>query len=253
MATIEAVIWGIIQGVTEFIPVSSSGHLVVVPRFFGAMAPDLIFNVALHIGTLVAVLVFFRKDISALFVSEKRLGALILFACLPIVVFGLIFADSIKPLFENPKLTGLMFLVNGAILFICHAKLRANISVDNRSVGMFRALVIGIAQVFAVLPGISRSGITITAGVYLGLDRKDAYKFSFMLFIPTALLALLYSLQEAASSHYVFNINMLIGGLFAAISGFAALKILFNILAKAKLHLLGLYSLLLGVLVLVFF
>ena len=124
MATINAVIWGLIQGITEFIPISSSGHLVVIPRLFGIESPDLIFNVALHTGTLAAVIIFFWKDIIALFVSQRRLGIEILIASVPIFVFGLVFIDYIKPLFEHPKAVGWMFIINGGIILIGHARLR---------------------------------------------------------------------------------------------------------------------------------
>jgi undecaprenyl-diphosphatase len=253
MAVINAVIWGLIQGVTEFIPISSSGHLVVIPRLFGIESPGLIFTVALHAGTLAAVIIFFWKDIIALFVSQKRLGIEILIASVPIFVFGLVFVDYIKPLFEHPKVVGWMFIINGGIILIGHVRLRRVNPSHFREMNAWRAFAVGIAQSFALLPGISRSGITITAGVYAGLDRKDAFKFSFLLFIPAALLALLYSIKEASSAHYIFDLNLIVGAAFSAIFGLVALKLLFTLITKAKLHILSIYCLILGLVTLYVF
>lgn len=248
MTVLEAIIWGVIQGTTEFIPISSSGHLVVIPRLFGIEAPDLIFNIALHVGTLAAVIIFFRKDLIALFTSQKMLGALVLFATLPIFICGLLFADGIRGFFESPEAVGWMFVLNGGIILIGHLKLRKSNHPPSKGYSMLRALVIGVAQSLALFPGISRSGITITTGVYTGMKREDAYRFSFLLFIPATLLAFLYSLKEVSSVSGAFNINMLTGAAFSAIFGLLALKLLFELLKRARLYFLGFYCIGLGLL-----
>ncbi|MFH1752673.1 MAG: undecaprenyl-diphosphate phosphatase [Candidatus Omnitrophota bacterium] len=247
MSFFKAAVWGIIQGITEFIPVSSSGHLVVIPRFLGIEGPDLISNVALHIGTLAAIIIFFRKEIAALFVSEKRLGFLIICASLPVLLMGLFFADLIKRVFENPNTVGWFFIVNGGIIMAAHARLRYFEPLRSADMGLFKAIAIGIAQSFALLPGISRSGITMTAGIFLGLDRKEAFKFSFLLFLPASIMAVMYSVKEALSVQYVFSPNILLGMLFSAVFGILALRMLYSILMKTRLNILGSYCIALGI------
>ena len=253
MAILNAIIWGAIQGLTEFIPVSSSGHLVIIPRFFGIEAPDLIFIIALHLGTLLAVIIFFWKDIIALFTTKKSLGILVLLGTLPVLIYGLLFADKIKGMFENPQAAGLMLIVNGGILLIAHLKLR-NVGVEaSPRYSPGRAIIIGIAQAFALFPGISRSGITITTGIYTGLDRKEAYKFSFLLFIPASILSFLYSIKEGFSIKGAFSINMLVGAIVSAIFGILALKVLYELIKRARLYPLGIYCILIGLLALYLF
>lgn len=247
MAIIRAVIWGAIQGITEFVPISSSGHLVIIPRLLGIEAPDLTFNIALHIGTLAAVLIFFRRDIVLLFTTHKKTGILVLFGSIHILIGGMLFADKIKPFFEDPHAVGYLFIINGGILLMSRLALQREIRPQDAAVNLRRALIIGIAQVFALLPGISRSGITITTGLYAGLEKKEAYRFSFLLFIPASLLAFLYSLQEA-SLGMSFDITMLIGAACSAAFGIAALKILYSLLVKARFYLLGLYCIAVGLL-----
>jgi len=244
---LEAVIWGVIQGVTEFIPVSSSGHLAVIPRFFGIEAPDLGFSIALHVGTLAAVAVFFRRDIAALFTVHKKRGILVIFASLPVFICGLAFADYIKPLFGRPGVVGWMFVVNGLVLLAGRAGLRKADRGGGGAPGWRQALAVGAAQSLAILPGISRSGITIAAGAHAGLKREDAYRFSFLLFIPAVLLTFFYNLREAVSSGPLdFDINILIGAATSAAVGIAALKLLYIIVLKSRFGILALYSVLLG-------
>ncbi len=245
MPILEAILWGVMQGVTEFIPISSSGHLVIIPRLFGAEAPSLAFNIYLHFGTLLAVIIFFWKDIITLFTSQKKLGGLVLLGTLPIFISGLLFAGAIEKVFLYSQVVGWMLIINGCILLAAHLRLlkyRGLASILNPG----RAVAVGIAQAIALLPGISRGGITITTGIYAGLDRKDAYKFSFLLFVPATLLAFSYSLKELTFIKGGFDITMLIGTLSSAVFGILALKILYVLLVKARLYFLAIYCIVAG-------
>ncbi len=249
MTVTEAVIWGALQGITEFIPISSSGHLVVVPRLFGITPPNLTFNIAVHAGTLASVLIFFRKNIIKVFTTRLKWSILGLVATAPILLFGLFFIKPIRSFFMHPEYVGWIFIVNGCILFIGHWKLvRRDCGPQDKCppLNLWRALVIGAAQCLAVFPAISRSGTTIITGVYTGLDRRDAYRFSFMLFVPATLLALLYLAVDTASFNGISFVNLLIGGTISAVCGFLALKVLFFLLEKAKLYLFGFYCLIIG-------
>jgi len=245
MGLANALVWGVVQGVTEFIPVSSSGHLVIIPRLFGVEAPDIAYNIYLHLGTLAAVVVYFRKDISALFKKGSALGPLVLAGSIPVMIAGTFFADAIGPFFQDPRTVGSILFVNGCILFLGHARLKA--SVSGSHVTVRRAIVIGVFQAFAMLPGISRSGITITSGIYTGVERKEAYRFSFLLFIPVAVLAFLYALKEA-SFEVVLDGGMIAGACVSALVGVFMLKALYALMARARFHYLGAYCVLTGAL-----
>lgn len=256
MTVIEAVIWGALQGITEFIPISSSGHLVVVPRLFGTTPPGLTFNIAVNAGTLVSVLVFFRKDIIRVFTTRLKWSILGLIATVPILLSGLFFIKPIRSFFAHPEYIGWFFILNGCILFTGHWKLvRRDCGPQGKRppLNLWRALVIGAAQCFAVFPAISRSGMTIITGVYTGLDRRDAYRFSFILFVPATLLSLLYLIVDTASFNGVSFYNLLIGGAVSAVCGFFALKALFFLLEKARLYLFGFYCVIIGLLAIFLF
>lgn len=253
MGTIEAIIWGVVQGLTEFVPVSSSGHLVVVPRLLGIEAPGLIVNIALHAGTLAAVIIFFWKDLIALFLTERRRGLYVLLASAPVIVLGLLCIDYIAPLFTNPRLVGWIFFINSGILLIGHWRLRSGASGRSKEPNVRHAITIGLAQALALFPGISRSGSTICTGVLTGLDKDEAYRFSFLLFVPAGILALLYSIREASAADYAFSVNVAIGGIVSAIVGIFSLKLLYSIITRAKFHILAIYCALLGIITLSIF
>jgi len=251
MSIIESILWGALQGLTEFIPVSSSGHLVVIPHIFSVAAPRLVFNIGVHVGTLLAVVIYFRRDIPKLFTANKRLGFLVLFATIPVLISGLLFADRIKEFFGYSAYLGWFFVVNGCMLLLLHLQLRRRADTapagSNTTPNIWQALIIGVIQSLALFPGISRSGITITAGVLAGLHREDAYRFSFLLFIPATLLAFLFSVKEA-SLVGGFDINLLIGIIFSALFGLSALKALFFLLKSARLYIFGFYCIAVGLL-----
>lgn len=244
MTVLSAVLWGALQGISEFLPISSSGHLVIIPRYLGLEAPSLVFDIYLHFGTLLAVVILFRKDIFTLFGSQRKLGGMVLLGSLPVLAVGILFADKIEFFFTNPGIVGWLLVINGFVLFAGHIKLQTMKSYKIYS--PLNSLIVGIAQTLALLPGISRSGITITAGILNGLERKDAYKLSFLLFVPASLMALFYSFGKISSVKEIFNPSMLAGTIISAIVGIFGLKILYSVLLKTKLYILAIYCVIIG-------
>lgn len=204
MEATQILLLSVIQGFTEFLPISSSGHLILTPRLFGYELQSLAFDVAVHIGTLSAVMLYFRHEVAGMLVAlveslrsrridtpEARLGSTILIATFPIVLFGVPLKYLLEILREDDGLIALTIAGTtigfGLLLWI--ADLRGNRSRNEYSLNWKDALLVGLFQIVAIIPGTSRSGITITAGLILGLTRKAASRFSFLLSIPTILMA----------------------------------------------------------------
>ncbi len=242
---------GLIQGLTEFLPVSSSGHLVLCEKFLGLdaeLARGATVEVVLHAGTLLAVLVFLRADLlllgRALFrparVPEeqrrpaRRLVAALAVATLPAALLGLLFQDAIEALFESPFAVASGFLITGVLLALsgrCAAGAR-----DAAEIGLGRAFLIGLAQAIAMVPGISRSGSTIVAGMALGLRGPAAGRFSFLLAIPVVSGAAILKTPEIASGPPAETGALLAGALAAFLSGLAALFLLSLLLRRGRLY-----------------
>ncbi|HNY17009.1 MAG TPA: undecaprenyl-diphosphate phosphatase [Treponemataceae bacterium] len=277
MVILQSIILGIVQGLTEFIPVSSSAQLVIIPWLFGWTDPaltSLAFDVALHLGTLLAVLVFFAADwkrlIGACFssVAQRRIGndpdrkmaLYLILACVPGGVAGVLLESKIGDLFHsNPIPRGSMLFMAGVIaLLACILFLverRARHDREFGKIGAADALIIGLAQAFAVIPGVSRSGATITAGLALGLERDAAARFSFLLSAPIVAGAGLKSLLELSrqvGTGTISNSELLlfpIGFVMAALSGFFCIKLLLSFLKKHSTLPFVIYRLLLAALV----
>ena len=187
MDLIQIIILGVIQGITEFLPISSSGHLVVCAALLEACGyeelPDLLeVNVALHLGTLLAVVVFYWRRVWQLCGEDRRVLVMLVLGTFPAVVVGLPLKKMAPELLESPQLAGLMFLVTGGLL-IWSRRLKVGIS-DYQSLSVKQVLLVGIFQAIAILPGVSRSGATIIAGLAVGLKRDAAATFAFLLAIP---------------------------------------------------------------------
>lgn len=202
MTWLQIVVLAIVQGLTEFLPISSSGHLVLVPSFFGWTDQGLSFDIAVHFGSLIAVCVYFRADLKRLVgggvqvlrgdlgSDYSRIALGISIATVPAAVAGLLFADWIESNLRSPAVV-VVTLALFAVLMVA-ADRWGRQARDFKSVGIRDALLIGLAQALALIPGTSRSGVTITAGLALGLQRADAARFSFLLSVPVILLATLY-------------------------------------------------------------
>ncbi|MBW2622899.1 MAG: undecaprenyl-diphosphate phosphatase [Deltaproteobacteria bacterium] len=265
MAIIKALVLGIVQGVTEFLPVSSSGHLVLGQHLFGIKEPEIFFDVMLHLGTLGAVCVVFRRDIwslikeffyllkilfnkSALAAAWQerpsfKLLVLILAGTIPTGIIGIVFKDTFESMFASTLTVGIALLVTGSILF-----LTGRIKQGTRDITGFRAvdaLIIGLVQGMAIIPGISRSGSTISAGLFLKLDRELTARFSFLLSIPAILAAVALQVKDAGQSTFS-PLELSLGFLAALISGFLALMLLLKIVRSGRLHVFAYYCWLIG-------
>jgi len=246
MNILQAVILGIVQGLTEFIPVSSSAHLVLVPHFLGWSSPPVIFGIVLHIGTLSAILIFFWKDILQLAISNKRYAFLIILACIPTVIMAIAFKRFFESLFENPLGVSILLLVTGFLLWIAPRKPR---NAQLKTVSYTDALWIGFAQGCAIAPGISRSGTTIVTGLFRGLDGEEAVRFSFLLSIPAILGALIFKIKDFQLQSSLINqaTTYWVGGFAAAISGYFAIKVVFKSIKTGKFKYFAYYCCALGI------
>jgi undecaprenyl-diphosphatase len=252
MDIISTVILGFLQGVTEFLPVSSSAHLVVGQELLGVQQPGMLMEVALHLGTLLSVVVYFRHDLAKLIrgsllagpvgsAARREVGYLAL-ATLPAVVVALTLADPVSAAFENIALVGAMLLVTSVVLVTS----RFTHSREGAQITWLVALIIGSAQAVAILPGISRSGITIVAGLWLGLGGLAAARFSFLMAVPAILGAGLLQLLEVVQSGIAPTAGLAAGLVVAAVTGYAVIAWLLDIIRKRRLYLFSGYTTLLG-------
>ncbi|HEX2173401.1 MAG TPA: undecaprenyl-diphosphate phosphatase [Dehalococcoidia bacterium] len=196
----QAIILGVVQGLTEFMPISSSAHLIVVPRLFGWPDPGLSFDVALHLGTLLAVLIYFWSDLVGLAIgwvqslryrslepANARLAWLIILGSIPAGLAGLLLEDVVETTFRDPRLIGVTLIALGVVLYAAERLGRGARTMEE--IGWRDSLWIGVAQAFALVPGVSRSGSTLTAGLFRGLKRDTAARFSFLLGTPVIVAA----------------------------------------------------------------
>lgn len=252
MNLLQAVFLGIVQGLTEFLPVSSSGHLVLIQRFLHVHEAGICFEVMVHFGSLIAVLVYFYRDILSLCASVVRLNnpapvhkanrRIMLYIVITTIVTGGLYAllsDAVYAAFESPLFAALMLAVTGAILYasdMVHGK-----DIPAEKMGAVRSVIIGIGQSLALLPGISRSGTTIATSVFAGLDRRAAARFSFLISIPAIIGAVVAKLPEFATMSKLTAINYMAGALAAFVSGYAVISWLINLVAKNKLKYFAFY------------
>jgi undecaprenyl-diphosphatase len=245
---VQAIVMGIVQGLTEFLPISSSGHLIVVPELLGWTDPfidSLAFSVMLHLATLLALLVYFRADwlrlVPAWIASvrersiggdaNRRLAWLLLLSTIPAVVAGLLLNDLIETTFREARLVAVTLVVGAAILWLAEKMGPQTRRIADLSTA--GALGIGAAQAIALVPGISRSGISISAGLFAGLDRESAARFSFLMATPITAGAGLYELRKlvAGEAGVDASLGPLVAGMVASlVAGLAAISILLRFL-----------------------
>lgn len=254
----QVIVLGVVQGIAEFLPISSSGHLVIVNELLtgGVSQPegDLAMNIALHLGTLGSILVVFRRDLKAVLFDWKMILAVIV-ATLPIVIVGLTLKDLVESAFETPAVAAGGLLVTSFLLWLCewlepageaHAIDETHAGSESEYSPSFKqAISIGLFQALAVVPGISRSGSTIAGGVMVGLPREMAAKFSFLIAIPAILGATLLHTVDAIKSPdpFPFDTTLLIGAMVAFAVGVFALEALLRIVRKKKLRWFSVYCL----------
>jgi len=244
---INSIILGIIQGLTEFLPVSSSAHLALVPKFMNAseLLGSLSFGAFLHGGTLLGVLIFYRKKIWAMLKSffkglgdsaerkssDFKLSIYIIIATIPAVVLALFFNDAIEGIFRSPLRIALMLAVFGVVLYL--ADLTGKKNKENASLTLWQAIIIGFAQAIALMPGVSRSGITMTAALLMGFKKEDGAEFSFLLSVPAIAGAFVYELPEIIKAGPDAGIAVITAGFIAsAIAGMFAIKFLLSFIKK---------------------
>ncbi len=270
----HAVTLGIVQGLTEFLPISSSGHLVLFQTLLGLEEPELLFDIAVHVGTLVAVCLFYFRDIKEIVrtvfsksvwsnnnggvgkqikeTPEIRLFFLIIVGTVPTVCLGLAFRPIAHTLFSSIRIVGSMLLITGLALWLTRRT-----QATGRRTGELTlrdALYIGVVQGLAILPGISRSGATIAIGLLRGIDRKTAARYSFLLSIPAILGALVLGCLDisGATAHRQATGIMVGGALVAFVVGYLALRILVYMIQKGRFFIFAPYCWLLGTLCLVY-
>jgi undecaprenyl-diphosphatase len=252
MDPIQAIILGFIQGVTEWLPISSTGHLRIAERFLGLAVP-LLFDVTLHVGTLIIILLFFRKDIKTIlaalvkgdFKSENgKLIPLIIVGTIPTALIGVVFSNAVETYFSNFLPIAGAFLTCGVVLYFSKTGQERK-----ENITYMEALAIGTAQGIALIPGISRSGLTIAIALLLGIRREKAFKFSFLLSVPAVIGALgltLYEQHETLTLAGVGLTEILVGIAVSLVVSYFALKLLWKTLAGKKFYLFAFYCWLLG-------
>jgi len=245
MNILEAIILGIIQGLSEFLPISSSGHLLVFHEVFGITASDnLTFIIVLNMGSLVPLLYVFRKDILELLKRPfQKLTLLLVIATIPLVVVTLLFEQHIEALFFTVQFLPFAFLITGVALFVSD-RLNKN-KKEMKDITVSDAIIVGLTQAVAVVPGISRSGSTITATMARGVKREQAAKFSFLMSIPAAIGAMVFRLTRIIGDPLLLeglNVpNLIAGFIAAAVSGYFAINFMLRLVKTAKLKYFAVY------------
>ena len=251
MSILKALLSGILQGLTEFLPVSSSGHLALLHRYFGFQEPPLLFDIFLHIGTLLAVIIFFWRDILSVFKKKQRWIGLIIIGCIPTAIIGFLFYGTLKDLFGNLRGVGAMLIITGLWLWIPYLPLFKK---KQSGLRLPQALLVGLAQSIAIAPGISRSGATISTGLILGLEKETAVRFSFLLSIPAILGALAFESIKSpggAISGATGVLPLLTGMLAALIVGIFSIKLLLAVVKRGRLYYFSPYCIILGILAII--
>lgn len=270
MTIFQSVILGIFQGITEFLPISSSGHLVLLQHFFGIKEGNLFFTEMLHFGTLISIFVVYFKDIIRIIVeffkmlgngvknkrlkitnSYQRLGVLIIIGSIPTALMGILLEKQFEKLYSSILAVGFAFLITGMLLWIADKNPSENKKA--RDMTILDALVIGTFQGIAIAPGISRSGSTIVGGLFRGLNRKLATEFSFLMALPATFGAAILGIKDVVESgtEITFSMPLLIGVILSAIVGIFSINILVGLLQKKKLHYFSYYLWILGIILII--
>ncbi len=270
MSILQAVILGIFQGIAEFLPISSSGHLVLLQSLFKIQEGNLFFTEMLHLGTLISIFIVYFNDIVKIikefFVliydlfklkrlrvnnEYKKLGLMIIIGSIPTGIIGVLFSDFFEGLYNSVTLVGLALIVTGILLWIAEKLPTRNKKVIDMKIS--DALFVGLFQGIAITPGISRSGSTIVGGLFRGFNKKLATKFSFLLALPATFGAALLGLKDALSESAAVTIDfpLILGIAISAITGIIAIKFLIKVLEKGKLHYFSYYLWIIGAIIII--
>jgi undecaprenyl-diphosphatase len=263
MTYFEAIMLAIVQALTEFLPVSSSGHLILVPKLFGWSDQGLLFDVALHVGSLLAVLTYFHKELLAIVKAwlkalrrqsppdpEAMFGWYILVATIPVGLAGLLFHDFITTYLRSPLVIAATAIIFGTLLWLVDR--RGGKGRGEHTMNLTTALLIGCAQALALIPGTSRSGITMTAGIALGLSRLAAARFSFLLSVPGIAMAGLYEGSKLFGTSEPVQWDMLaVGVVVSALAAYLCIRFFLKLIAHISLLPFAIYRVLLGIVLLI--
>jgi len=273
LSFIEAIILGIVQGITEFLPISSTGHLTLAGKFMGLISEEnperwTAFIAVIQLGTMISILVYFWKDLWNIFTeflqnnlqkrvkfskqsTNSKLGWMIILGTIPIVVIGLLFKDMIEG-----ALTKNLYVISGSLIvlaiILAGAEKTAKFKKNIEDITVLDSILIGLSQAVALIPGSSRSGTTITGGLFLGLKRDVAARFSFLLSVPAVLASGVLQLIESLKYiNYDLTVNLIVATIVSAISGYLAIDFLLKFLKKNTTFIFIYYRIALGVLILV--
>ena len=263
MDILQAIVLGIVQGLTEFLPISSSGHLRIVPAFFGWEDPGAAFTAVTQFGTMLAVLVYFRSDLLRIATTwvaslrdpslrseiDARMGWYILLGTIPISIIGLVFSNQIESGARDLYLIGIALIVFSFVMLAAerYGKREREIETLTRRDG----IIIGCAQAIALIPGVSRSGATISAGLVLGLARPAAARYSFLLSIPAVVLSGLFELRKIGEGGGAGGLETLVATSLAFVVGYASIAFLLKFLVNHSISVFVAYRLVIGIAVLV--
>jgi len=267
MTYLESFILGIVQGLTEFLPISSSGHLVIFQKFFGISSDNISFEIFVHFGTLLSVITIYyldlwkmiksfvrgitHKDIGYIFRNDSyfRLSIFVIIGTIPAVFAGLFLKDFFISIFHNVGLVGITLILTGLILLSTRF-----VKIEGISLNIGKAFLIGVAQMFAILPGISRSGFTISTGLFQGVSRVESARFSFLLAVPAILGAVVLQIGDFFTADNIeIQLGVLLVGLVASfIVGYIAIRFLLRVLQSGKFSWFAPYCFLAGLFVLIF-
>jgi undecaprenyl-diphosphatase len=263
MSAFEAIVLGIVQGLTEFLPISSTAHLRIVPAFAGWDDPGAAFTAVVQLGTLAAVLLYFREDLWRIArasltalrdprerrSTDARLGLYIVLGTIPIGLFGLIFKDQIETGARNLTLIGCTLIALGLLLLAAERRASHRRTLDDLQAR--DGWIIGLAQAAALVPGVSRSGSTLTAGLFLGFDRVAAARYSFLLSVPAVVLSGLFEARKIGGPHSPAAVPTIIATLLAFVVGYASIAWMLRYLVRHSTAVFVAYRVALGALVLV--
>jgi len=271
MDIIQAIIIGIVQGLTEFLPISSSAHLIFIQELLGAEEANLAFDTLLHFGTLIAVIGYFFKDVVEMikaFLSSiadifrgkfkqgfkedqyKKLAWLVILGTIPVGLVGILFKTQIEATFNSLTIPAFFLLITGILLYTSQ-----RINIGNRNIektGIKDSIIVGIGQALAIIPGLSRSGTTIASGLYLGFDKEFAAKFSFLLAIPAILGASIVQIQDIGTGFDTNIMAYVFGFLAALISGYLAISIVLKLIKEKSLDVFAYYCWIVGAAILIY-
>jgi len=248
MELFQALILGVIQGITEWLPISSSGHLVLLQQLFH-LGSSIAFDALLHLATVLVIILVFWKDILAILKSllsfkwdeNTKLLLFIIIATIPTAIIGLVFKDWLTALFTNILLLGVFFIINGIILFLTRFARKTD-----KELNWWQSLIIGAAQGASIIPSISRSGATVSTGLFFGIKKEKLITFSFLMAIPAIIGAFIIEAKDLVFENIW---PMIIGSLAALIVGYFALKLVIKAIEKGKWHWFAYYCVMIGVLI----